>query len=70
MHLTCRDIKWTLRGGPNSCNTAKAFFVKDLGHAKALIIHVRPAQSSLMEMADTRMFMTKENNNGLRGSLC
>ena len=60
-----RMLTWRPSGGPNP--------TKDLGPTRApssmyKAWKLRPAQSSLVEIADARMFKTKENNNGPRGS--
>ena len=64
-------LTWRPRGGPNSWS-------QDIPHrrparapsSKYQAWKLRPAQSSLVEIADTRMFKTKENYNGPRGSPC
>ena len=65
-------LTWRPSGGSNSWSKAKTFITEDLGPARApssmyQAWKLRPAQSSLVEITDTRMFKTKENNNGSRG---
>ena len=48
-------------GGPNSSSTAKTDFTP-LSEYQAW--RLRPAQSSLVDNADTRMLWTKEKNKG------
>ena len=68
-------LTWRPSGGPNSWSKAKAFITEDLVLAREpssmyQAWKLRPVQSSLVEIAATRMFKTKENNNGPRGSPC